>query len=636
MKLHFLDLLALTVLWTIPSTAFPYDVAVHRKISEQAFKDARTAHDFLADLGVGPAIKINGNAPAEWVISGSATEDDGFRSVNHFFDPINNRGLNGVFLGIPYNFATARDWAGDGSGNDYSIPKARQYFYTALTAPGVAERDQAWANTFQAVGQFTHLLQDMAQPQHVRNDAHLSFSENLNWLTPGYSRYEQYTNRLVSALRYDGSYPVVSQPTYREYWQAGGKGLAEFTNANFVSQNTNLDFNPYPGPVVTNTYTYEEIKPQETSMDGVTYNNVTVRYVGNTFTDAYTGGTVTNNSLSAFSVFDFVYRNYSAGGIYTMTDTNYQSYADILIPRAVGYSAGLINYFFRGQVALVESPDHPGFYTIKNLSSEDMNGTFKLYYDDASDVRHEVPGAVWSLQIQANGESELITLPLPVSASLPQPKGTDKLVLAFTGSMGPETSGGIAGKIVACADSGAVGTGGQANITPIAPLDLIAKHKAGQTFAPIVIDGVVRLAFSDADEQTQRALEKGKGSEFDQWYNYNQKTASSLYRIYPDHNTGDNLLRSDYTHWENTLSSLAEGYRNAQKWFREHNFKIIGIRETPHPWWPTWVTVVTWYVEETQVPDEIGYDVLAGCAGGLLNFKSEVDAALWLSENLAK
>jgi hypothetical protein len=47
---------------------------------------------------------------------------------------------------------------------------ARKYFYSALTSPGKAIREDSYAKTFQAVGQVMHLLQDMAVPAHVRND----------------------------------------------------------------------------------------------------------------------------------------------------------------------------------------------------------------------------------------------------------------------------------------------------------------------------------------------------------------------------------------------------------------------------------------------------------------------------------
>ena len=443
MKVRLFDGLVLAMLWAGSTMAFAYDVEVHKKISQRAFNDAIGVHDFLGDVGIDPAQKFGDKTPEDWVIDGSSTEDDGFRSRNHFFDPVNNAGLYGTFT-------PARDWATNGIdnlgfANDYSIPQARQYLYKALTAPGVAERDQAWANTFRSVGQFTHLLQDMAQPQHVRNDIHISFSEDLNWLTSGYSRYELYTNKNAGALNYAGSYPVVLQPSYREYWQAKGKGLAEFTNANFVSEGTNLDFNPYPGPVVTNTYTYEEVEPQVTDLlDGVTYNNVTVRYVGNTFTDAYTGGAVNNDYLSAFSVFDFVHEQYSPNGVYSLTDKNHQKYADLLIPRAVGYSAGLINYFFRGKLDFDVEPNIASSIIIKNLGAEDVGGMFSLYYDDTSGMRNPVPGASWSLAIPANGQSSPLNFTAPTA---PAPMEDGRYLLAFKGDMGQEAQTAVAGKL---------------------------------------------------------------------------------------------------------------------------------------------------------------------------------------------
>src|SRR5690606_14585558 len=66
--------------------------------------------------------------------------------------------------------------------NHYSILDAREAMYRALTgrardgrevAPTQAERNKYWATTFRALGDVVHLVQDMGQPQHTRNDPHL-------------------------------------------------------------------------------------------------------------------------------------------------------------------------------------------------------------------------------------------------------------------------------------------------------------------------------------------------------------------------------------------------------------------------------------------------------------------------------
>ena len=164
-----------SVVWIVigvaPSTAFAYEQGVHIEITENAFTQVFVARDFLADLGITATQVINNNSnhlsAQEWVIAGSNHEDDICppcfppRSSYHFFDPTNGQGLNGVFLGVPYSYAAAPDWAADATKNPLnSIQGARQSMFLALTSTDSIVRDKAWANTFQAVGQFTHLLQD--------------------------------------------------------------------------------------------------------------------------------------------------------------------------------------------------------------------------------------------------------------------------------------------------------------------------------------------------------------------------------------------------------------------------------------------------------------------------------------------
>ena len=90
-----------------------------------------------------------------WLLRGAIREDDlGFlfgnpygadphddpdgpiwRVMHHFYDPARDRPLT--------IFATTKE-----------------------------QRDRYWATTFRALGDIVHHLQDMAQPQHTRNDAH--------------------------------------------------------------------------------------------------------------------------------------------------------------------------------------------------------------------------------------------------------------------------------------------------------------------------------------------------------------------------------------------------------------------------------------------------------------------------------
>lgn len=356
----------------VSSAAIAYETPVHGKITETALDRIDAQRDILSDLGILPSQRFNGRSARNWMIQGSISEDDFPRSLHHFFDPTTGSGLSTQGL----SFGSAADWALDASGNPvYSIPAARESMYKALTNTDPIVREKQWADTFRAVGQFTHLLQDMAQPQHVRNDPHLSFGEWTDVILPDFSRYERYTLDRFNLLNYGGPYPSVQLPQFRHYWStgagSGGKGLADFTNGNFVSQNTNFEANGdsavYPSPSFANAFTSTVANVTVVDLYGATYSGISIQYFGNNYVDGYLGQPGTNDRLTASSVFDDIHRFYAGTPVFTLTDDNNQRYSEILIPRAVGYSAGLINNFFRGRMQ-ISLPDD-GVYALVDHSA---------------------------------------------------------------------------------------------------------------------------------------------------------------------------------------------------------------------------------------------------------------------------
>ncbi|OGI68354.1 MAG: hypothetical protein A2W18_01170 [Candidatus Muproteobacteria bacterium RBG_16_60_9] len=168
-----------------------------------------------------------------WMMRGAIREDDAFgednpqddpdpanarlrRPLHHFFDPFKNRGLEVPGIGLIDNdIHTAPAWGlGTTNANAFSPPHtpevnrrnhfslfdAREAMYRALTGkkadsddPFAATkegRNKYWATTFRALGDVVHLVQDMGQPQHTRNDPHAGkFPESLtghaSMLSPG-------------------------------------------------------------------------------------------------------------------------------------------------------------------------------------------------------------------------------------------------------------------------------------------------------------------------------------------------------------------------------------------------------------------------------------------------------------------
>src|SRR6266513_4774853 len=149
---------------------------------------------------------------------GATFEDSGTRALNHFYDPLSSQPLTIAGVSLPNH--TSPDWALEDTaeingtagvgGQDFSYRDARTYFYQALTDTTEAERGNYFGLMFQTLGQVIHHIQDMAQPQHVRNDAHLDqggveiFGLQLN---PLYNPrlYESYTNGVRNTLPYVGT-----------------------------------------------------------------------------------------------------------------------------------------------------------------------------------------------------------------------------------------------------------------------------------------------------------------------------------------------------------------------------------------------------------------------------------------------
>ncbi|MEW6420048.1 MAG: hypothetical protein AB1480_18365 [Nitrospirota bacterium] len=327
-----------------------------------------------------------------------------YRTGNHFYDPTTGKKLTDTL----YKYTaeeSALIWGTYYVNNDFNWKKARDYFYYALSENSKDKRNEYWGKLFQSLGHVLHLIQDMGVPAHVRNDAH--------GLGAGYPEpYESYVKTYYSVK---GGYSSVNLPQLTDYWDTkAGKGLAEFTNSNFFSRDTNFD-NPEHQPQYSKpTVTLSDQESTETVTDA--YGNseeVTVRYGLGTVIDKYINTLYQNTHLTAYSLWDFDFKKKANERVYSLNDTIHRTYADLLLPRTVGYSAGLLNYFFRGEINLIPDDATGSGYVIVNNTDEDMSGTFELWYDNTSDQRTIVPGATWTLSISkkssSNNKSENIT-----------------------------------------------------------------------------------------------------------------------------------------------------------------------------------------------------------------------------------
>lgn len=404
-----------------PVTGTGYEVVNHADMSEAAAKASvlgEANSDALLDLGLERSIEdpkqafpnTDGDPKtlAELIRDGARFEDNTvleFEGVSttrprvrhHFFDPIRNRALT---FGIEFGH-TSPDWALEEdnlSDQAFSYAEAKEYLTNALTDSDEDERAKNFGLTFQTLGHVIHHIQDMAQPQHVRNDWHTDIPgvENLPGEQP--SRFEEYTELVRDGLKplFTGYGPVRFDEA-RKYWitneedgpdRGTGQGLAEFTNNNFVSDDTNFQLQgnqiapsaryalPVPAgvPEVVSIESllsnaercHTDASGQQQCLTG------DLEFFPTIVNDRFSGPPQLNPRASTLSLFDADLQNFNVRVIYepdelfpgepaivvdrlfTLNKFNFDVSYQFLIPRAVAYSTGLIDYFFRGRLEAVD------------------------------------------------------------------------------------------------------------------------------------------------------------------------------------------------------------------------------------------------------------------------------------------
>lgn len=430
-KYTLLLFLALSCVYTNRAYSFD-DKKTHRELTDAATVHSTLISYLVDNVGFNEGLdkKLKGidrnghernNSILSWLQEGSSDEDlpTFCRASNHFHKPIYTGNwaqsqMSDSFTvdaacGTSHRYSNVT-WAtgfidpsidiGPRVGQDrglsglYDAPQemgwdsARTYFYEALTSREPLEKEAKFIKTFRAVGQVMHLLQDMAVPAHVRNDMQSHLWNNLNPFKWG-NAFEKYVVNHSDARNKvsDKDKPAFAASPTRltDFWDtdtytgetptAGTNlGLAEYTNANFVSDFTifkpqsdtkhyfkypaetsaekvnMLIPNPFvPSAVVTRKY---YVKKRDGDMGyllaGVGYLPVKVRPVLDTAT----------------------YEMLPPMDNYVHAD-----YADRLLPRAVGYSAALLDYFFRGKIKLtLANPEDITFRNIKVTAQNDTAG----------------------------------------------------------------------------------------------------------------------------------------------------------------------------------------------------------------------------------------------------------------------
>ena len=492
----------------LAGVAVAYDeVATHPiitgKAAEMSQIDRYIKSNLSYTLGLESKLKHNSgyNTVKKWLDIGSTVEDAPdelipCRASNHFHNPLVGdwayAGLSELWNYFCPNWLSpinsrrfsAITWATnylepspDGAITSFNLvsgsnswTKSREYYYQALTNENPIEREASFAETFVALGQTLHLLEDMGVPAHVRDDflnSHLYQNRFRNpyefYVKTNIDIVNNLTKEQIEAVR-----PRFTKPRLTQFWDAnvyhvsgqpsqmpavftdrvlqGQAGLSEYTNANFVSEATLFKNFSYPSEQSTIQAPMPIPDPIEPAWQA------TRRY----YIKQSPSEWETGYFLAGSSYLELYAAHYSTNPGFTLPildDRVHDDYAKRLLPRAVGYSAALIDYFFRGQLGVSFATNG---IRVKNLSKEGMTyyhdsatnndiGMIEVYYDDSDNVRHLLNSydlATGSINVLAPGqETPVIEFETPDDNVKKQ-----RYIIAFKGKLRNE-EGAVVGRV---------------------------------------------------------------------------------------------------------------------------------------------------------------------------------------------
>ena len=421
------------LLATSVSGVWAYTQSTHGQIADFATENSdinKSDSGILVRLGLGNSINdrnfllpsspsqfgySSGATPKQLINQGVKDEDVGTRSRQHFYDPQQNGGEGLTILGQNFGVPSP-SWALEDTKQipeqDFSYADAQNYLYSALTSPAKSDRDKKLGLVFESLGHVIHHLEDMSQPQHVRNDIHCDATPFtlIIYLKKGCdtnivtrllyrpSGYESYVDELGSELSpLLSGYPTPDYGTFstpRSFWQSGLNGNAEFTSNNFVSANTNFLLDMSSGsPSIISDPNHAFPQGSQASFTDKNINDPTllgplsasqpmagdVSFVQTLVIDDYVNSFTSPNPYTSTLSIWYDSLVLSTGEVqatpksgFTLNSLNYKAAAARLVPRAAAYSIGMLNYFFRGQISISLPSD--GVYSVLDHSATNAAG----------------------------------------------------------------------------------------------------------------------------------------------------------------------------------------------------------------------------------------------------------------------
>jgi len=351
-----------------------------------------------------------------WLAAGAVLADSSPAwSVNHFYDPVARKGaslqsgfldrIGATFAGrskVPEHGQAAVDWV-TAKDNPLGVEGFLGQYAKAVRAATPGERSRHMAGALIAAGAVLHVLQDMASPTHVRDDlgAHLASlgpaRDDLG------SRFERVAALAYGRLGVPAAKPVTRASLRAFFTDRDGKGLADITAASFFSAST------LPRDIEIGTASNRDALPS--------------RLAGSLRRGApalpsrlnlLAAGTEDGTSLMSATGVCLARYHVDHGMLRWSTDDECMlQQVDAILPRAVGYGAGLLDWMFRGQLEVTADPGSPGRAIVVSRIGLGA-GTLEVLAEDASGVRKPA-GQPVAIKAAAKGDA-VTTVDVPVDA----------------------------------------------------------------------------------------------------------------------------------------------------------------------------------------------------------------------------
>ena len=344
-----------------------------------------------------------------WLAAGSVVADmPPSHAANHFFDPTTGKGLSDATVrglsarlrhGLNSRLARdsmvrsgmpAIDWITH-TGNPMSAARFAEQYTKAVISQTPAERERHVAGALLAAGAMLHVLQDMGSPSHVRDDlaAHLDVVGNDD--ADVGSRFERIAALAYGRLGVPAPRATIERPSLRAFFTAEDRGgLADRTAVRWLSAYT------LPRPIRIRPGTRSEVlgdliagslaKPHPAPLPRLDFQSARES----------SGARLVNDDgvcVAGYQLRQGILSWY-------LEDECLAEQAAVILPEVTGYSAGLIDFAFRGTIDLERGDKQ---IRASAVGTDFGAGTLEIFWDDDRGVRTRY-GKTVSIQQAQNGE----------------------------------------------------------------------------------------------------------------------------------------------------------------------------------------------------------------------------------------